>query len=602
MKSLKYTLSILLFVSLVFSNCRKDSDVPVEGEGTTILNAPIVVINATFDGIVKDESGNAIIGAEVTIGELTEVTNELGYYRIRTEANQMGTRIHVGADGYTDAYVNVVPVEDELNTFHFTLIVRNILPPFSSTTNSVVEFGEGHTIEFAANSIATASGAIYNGNVNIEANYYRTIYNSLFPYLPGDLYGVKENNLEVLVLAQGIASIELFDDNGGELVLIEPAELRLSIVDTLGASSNEELFAWALDDATSIWQESTTASIEDNFLVSEQTELGFLAIGRSTEFVNIELDLIGLPEQSQYLFQISNEIYDFKVGGTVNASHKIALKVPKNEHLLCRLDSHCYTIAQQTNINVIQEDGTYQVVFDLDAFPEMNALSGTAYDCNLDKVQNGIVLARVFDVPSYELIVPIVDGQYDLQFFQCPANIIVTYEIVAMDFDTDETSLPKGVSEADFRQGQCILACENPLENEVLKIIFENGEVYSISNTVVQDISIPQNPLYSIDAYDDGTNPGAPIEYFFLLEEFLGERSLSAADTPMDPNGFDPDQQIIYQFEKTVIGSDLCICKSEDFILATIDNIAIEQWDWSNATFSIDKGKGTIRLLSSVFE
>ena len=604
MKNFRITISIVVILSLLLSGCRKDGDQIVNGTETTSPNTPVELINATFDGLVTDENNNVVVGAEVYIGEEATKTNDIGYYRIKTEVNLNGTKILVRKDGYIDAYANVVPLEDEVNSYKFVLKVKNLLPSINSSSAERVIFDNGNSVQFVPNSFVDNEGQSYNGNVNIYANFIEATSNAFSQYILGDMYGKKMTNEEVLIKSRGVLLLEAFDDFGSRLTINEPAEIRISL-DTLPQESTD-ILSWTLENEEGIWLETAEASLGLGVLILNQKELGYINIGNEVDFVTGQYIIEDLDENAQYLYEINTEAGDYVSSGDMGLNRRIAGKFPKDEEMLMNLYTQCHSFVGTLVLFPLKEGETIIIGF-VSTLPGLvsHVIKGNVFDCEMNAVQNGVVVLNLINSQGYQLIVPIENGSFEIGVFQCQANDAIFYELMAIDFENLMESEMIGLEGGELLNTQLITTCSQSQLKQRFLIEFEDGEVYETNSSLETVVQLDgEFANYDIYAYDLEEATGDTIVYtvFFVIDDFetlLYHSEVELSSGEPFSSGYDNLYSLQFEgFEDPRFSYQVL----DDFVIGYWENPQILQWTDSDPdeNFSLDRGIGKLRFISPI--
>ena len=602
MKNFRYILCLTVLLSLVLTSCRKDNDTITNG--STVPTSPKEIILATFDGIVIDEFGTVLENAEVNIDGEIVLTNAIGYFRVRTEANLNGTNIKVSKEGYVDAFANVVPFENEVNTFEFTLILKNLLPPVSSTSTDRISFGAGNSIQFAANSIVDQEGNNYSGNVNIYANFINATSKVFSQIVPGDMLAQRANNEEVIVKSFGVLVLEIADENGRELFLSEPAQLRIDVDPTSSVALDvviNDLIAWNQDSENVIWMEGNPILKQQSILSFDQQEMGRINLGSAVEFVTGEYALIGVDSLQHFLYRILDSNRRFVAGGDFGYNNKVIGKFPQEDGMQMELYSQCNSLIGSTDLKPLEENGMENIAADIQGISS-RILSGVAIDCEFNPILNGVAILNVINAQDYQLIVPIKNGVFSFGLNQCLSNDAAFYEVMAIDFDRENESEIFFYQANDLMNFQLISTCTDPETG--MWITFENGEEYYIQD--IQTNLTEDNPdffIFEVIATDTESATGEEINYIINFDDEGSYVSLQETFVVNEDNEptFLGQYDNLYFFEIPNFVS-FSYFRSDNLVYGLWENASLFEWDnlGVDGTFSIDRGIGTVRFVSPI--
>ena len=252
---------IFLGLSLVaFMGCREDELID-EGPTTQVpTEEPGEFFSTELNGVVIDESGLLVSDATIIVSGETVTTNEFGFFTLRNlEAPNTGLYVKVLKDGYFTGGTHYFPSEPTATTVEITLLKKDIRS-FEASIGYEEQLPSGATVMIPASSIHR-NGQVYSGTVNISTVWLNPEDEATFDNMPGALVAQNEIGETQYLQTFGMIAVEMTDDTGQELQLIDGrlAELSFPLSPSIEGEAPATIPLWHFNETTGIWVEEGQA-------------------------------------------------------------------------------------------------------------------------------------------------------------------------------------------------------------------------------------------------------------------------------------------------------------------------------------------------------
>ncbi|HFC01061.1 MAG TPA: carboxypeptidase regulatory-like domain-containing protein, partial [Phaeodactylibacter sp.] len=398
-----YILISLLFILTVFS-CRKDFE---ENQITENPHVPVFIDNyhpavenvtSSVFGVVVDEDGQAVEGAEISLGSLTQMTNVFGTFSFdNIEMNKKGTFVQVEKAGYFLSGRRFYPTEGNKNKIKIELLQKNFSESFESGVGGTVAISDnGGTIVFQPNSIRTEAGDSYNGTVHVATKYLDPTALVTFDQMPGALQGVNSSNEEGGLSTYGMIGVELQGDAGEQLNIADnqTAKITMNLPASLQGAAPAEIPLWSFNYTYGIWVEDGKALLQDGKYVGEVSHFSFWNCDLFSEVVGFGVAVVDNNQEpiegAGVKISLANGLSSgFGYTGTNGYVGGI---LPANEELLLEVISPCGDILYTQTIGPFMAGisiGTIEI-----EVANVIEITGTILNCDGGEVNNGIVIIK----------------------------------------------------------------------------------------------------------------------------------------------------------------------------------------------------------------
>ena len=340
MKLLKYSFILMLFIGL--ASCHKDE--PGDTEVTQQPGFTPEVITATTGdvlGYVYDEAGDPVSGATVRMLKENTTTDAYGVFKFKSvELDQQGTYLTVRKDGYILGSDMIFGLEDGEHAVRVRMMALSETGSFTSSTGGTVTVEGGGQVVFAANSVETADGEAYTGEVKVTAKRLASDDPFLSDMMPGGLLATDADGSTRTLGTMGMVAVELRSTTGAELNL-KPgttAQVVFPIAADQQTGAPDEIDLWSFDESLGLWIEEGTATRVGDTYEAEVSHFSFWNCDAPFPLVNICGKVVYEDGTPASLLQVAISAGPYGVGyGWTNYDGTFSGKVPKGQVLTIQI-------------------------------------------------------------------------------------------------------------------------------------------------------------------------------------------------------------------------------------------------------------------------
>ena len=434
----------LFLLALLVSSCAKD-DVIIDER----VPAYFPVQSKTV-GRVLNQNGTPISDASVELNGFTAATNNLGLFNFdEMELNGAGTNITVRKLGYFNAFRTFIPNIPTISSVTVYMIERPSSGSFQSNVGGTISVNGGGSVTFLPNSIVTASGAPYTGEVVVSAFWIDPTDVNALSVMPGDLRGFSLDGDRVQLATYGMMVVELESPTGESLNIGNgmTATLTFPVSSSLLGSAPAVIPLWSFNETTGYWEEEGTADIVGNNYVAEVSHFSWWNCDAPFPVIDYELCVL-TPQEDPVPGAIASITITsgnlmgrpLTTQGWTNSDGKVFGKIPINETLGISIlvgdaDAQCeFTEVFSGTIGPFSESSSTTINVDPTLDAKTVNLIGNFINCDGDLITDGVVVTSINDAA-----IPInPDGTVNAAFISCADEI----EIIAYDFKTLKQSSP----------------------------------------------------------------------------------------------------------------------------------------------------------------
>jgi hypothetical protein len=278
MKKIKF---LAFAVVLAIASSCNDNDTNMENNrsNTTSTDLKAVVnnfsgnpIKATIKAIIEDENGNRLSGVTVTAGNVTATTNEKGLATLAAaNVHQKFAFVKAFKTGYLDGSRTLKTVRLSNNFVTIKMYPLKDAQFIDANEGGTLTIQTPHgesTVKFAAGFIDKENNQ-YNGQVTVFVNYLDPLASDTRRLMPGELYAITSDNDEVALKSFGMQNIELRGEDGQELQISNPAEIRVPINPKQFDTAAQSIPMWYFNEDVGVWVEEGVGRREGNSYVAE---------------------------------------------------------------------------------------------------------------------------------------------------------------------------------------------------------------------------------------------------------------------------------------------------------------------------------------------
>lgn len=464
------------FLSLVILSqisCKKSDDVA----DNTAPNVPPVIANdavkvaATITGSVIDENNQPVASVAVTADTYSTTTDAMGNFTFKNiTISAANGHVMVVKAGYFKGIRSFV-TEKGKNNYVKIQLIKQVLSGTVTTAAGGTVNTDGASINFAANSFVTATGAAYTGNVKVYAKWIDPTAQNLPVIIPGDLRGLNSTNEESILKSYGMVGAELKDDAGNMLKIApgKTATISFPIPTALQGTAPATIPLWHFDEVAARWREEGTATKTGNTYTAIVSKFSFWNCDAPSDFIKLDLRLINSANNSPLANTIvkitstesNTSAYDF-----TNDSGFVSGYVPKGESLKLEVITSI-TACNSNPIAYTQNIGPYNVNASLGSISAniptalVITFTGKVNDCNNMPVSNGYVSLNLVNGTS-TIAYTNQAGEVNFSLIQC--NTGGTYSYIAVDLSNSNYSTKAtGTATSNTINLNTIAACGNSI-------------------------------------------------------------------------------------------------------------------------------------------
>ncbi|MBR9923288.1 MAG: carboxypeptidase regulatory-like domain-containing protein [Bacteroidetes bacterium] len=386
-------LFVILVLMGLFTACNKDT--PYIPDDPT--DDPVTFVTGNILGFVGDESGEAVINADVRIGSKETTTDEYGFFKFdQVSLSANGAYLTVEKTGYFHGSRRFIP-GNGTNNVKITLLEKEIIGSIMTSSGGEVETNGGAKVRFEAGSLLDASGNAYSGEVQVAARWINPGESSVFDQMPGNLTAVDAEGAEVGLATFGMMAVELQSPSGEEL---QPnadngAILEMPVPAELLSNAPTEIPLWYFDEDKGLWIEEGFATLSGNVYSGKVSHFSFWNCDAPFPVVGLTgcvVDRTGNPVTMGVSVSIEVQNSGLTSSGLVNSTGCFGGDVPMNELMTMNILGPCDEVIFSMEIGPFADDadlGTIQIP-DLDAA----LVAGKVLDCNGTPVDDGYCILK----------------------------------------------------------------------------------------------------------------------------------------------------------------------------------------------------------------
>jgi hypothetical protein len=226
-------------------------------------------------GIVKNETGLPIAGANVTNGNNSVTTNSNGFFEIKGVATTDGRcAVAVKKDGFFAGAKGCL--SDGKQDLSFEFVLQKLENPvnFTAASGTTATMPNGGEVSIPANGLKDANGNAFTGNATLYAEVLNPNDPNFSNMVAGDdLQATTTSGTAVSLFSYGIMRVELRGNAGQELNLAagKTSTIKVPIDPADLATAPATIPLWYLDESTGIWKEEGVATKTGNEYVGTVT-------------------------------------------------------------------------------------------------------------------------------------------------------------------------------------------------------------------------------------------------------------------------------------------------------------------------------------------
>lgn len=257
-------------VLLCTMRCNPDDDERGNGglAGQDDPLQPKPAVTTTVTGLITDESGKPVTGAEINVHGEATITNDDGTFlleNIQVPGNRVV--IHSKKEGYFSGIRALTPRENSQTETRIVLMTSPVTHTFEASAGSNATLPDGSEVRIPSNGLVTGTGEAYSGPVSMSVRYMDPTAGNFGVLVPGgDMLAQREDNSTSILYSYGILRVQMTDANGDNLQLApgSTSTLMMNIPAEQLSTAPEEIPLWFFDEERGVWQEDGSARREGN--------------------------------------------------------------------------------------------------------------------------------------------------------------------------------------------------------------------------------------------------------------------------------------------------------------------------------------------------
>ena len=435
----KYLVLLPMIMMIAFSSCRRDN---ITEETDINIPDPETGIITGLTGVVKDESGQAISQAIVTLGESETITDNYGQFSMSDVLiNAEGSLITFEQAGYFDSYKFVFPQSNIKAHTKVKMIAKGEPFIFNSASGGELE-SNGAKVEFPENGMSLENGTAYNGEVIAYHKWLDPTSDELKYIMPGDLRALNENGEERQLATYGMIAVELESPNGEKLQLAEgkKANLTFPLPNEIQGQAPDQIPLWYFEESTGTWMEEGQGIKEGSFYRGEVSHFSFWNCDAPFPLIKLSGSLVfpnGVSASHRIVEIIMNNNLR-TANAMTNADGFFCGKIPSNESLTLNVYGNCASPIHTMQLDPSSEDIDLNEIL-IDESNYSYRIQGYLQNCQMEAVADGYVVARIGGF--YQLLYPNVDGFIDEVFEICNINDVKLTGVSSEDFTVSDEKI-----------------------------------------------------------------------------------------------------------------------------------------------------------------
>jgi len=424
-KSIRFgsLLAIALFTILI--SCGRDEIVvtPVDNNDPIVFPEPSAVITTSIYGHIIDVDEEALEGAEVTclscVTEMKMTTDSDGNFLFQDVENKGNSAyISIEYPGMFKAFRRFGVLEDRFNYTEVKLKNKDSIGELDANTGGTLTHSSTATVTFTGNSIVDASGMPYSGSFEVYADWIDPSAADLNQNMVGDLSGIDETGALQALSTYGMLTVELLDEQGNELNLLEGEEavLKFPVPQSMLGDAPSTIPLWSYDEVHGYWIEEGEAELIGAFYEGSVGHFSSWNVDTKGEAINVSGQVL-LRAAGQ---EITTAYYQVFVCGTTIGQRGgwlcedgtyLFFNFPANEPFQIKVLDYCGELVHTESFNGFSDDEELNTII-INGGPdiELKRVSGNAVNCDFEAISNGLANLTI---DNKTITFPIVNGQFD---------------------------------------------------------------------------------------------------------------------------------------------------------------------------------------------
>jgi len=368
------------------------------------ISSIITKDQVSSDIVIKVVNNQEIIqpNSKVRIMDKEILTDERGLAIFENiTVNKDYLLVTVEKVGFQKGFKTITPSSDGITNINVMLQDNGIQLSLNNSALGGKLEGQGVTLSFPTNALLDKDGNIYKGEAVVQVKYFNMNNEEGIRAQPGTLVGITEDNNEVGLVSEGMLTVDIFDKNGSRLQVDKSKKVAIKMPASTDGPNTIAL--WHLNETLGLWVEVGQAIKKGGnyeFEVSHFSTYNLdFPIADSINFC-VDISYTNGNSASNQFYKI---LYQNQSGQTLNRclstndSGKLCLRRALPGKYIF-IDNQCgQATSKELNIS---EDGTYNIVYDINDTRTYVKVSGSLADCNNILYRNKFFGFFIDNVPN----------------------------------------------------------------------------------------------------------------------------------------------------------------------------------------------------------
>jgi len=518
---MRRTYNFLIFLAVIsaalfFGACRKDKiteDETITGPG------PVVLIEAGVIGLVTDETGSPLSGADVYLGSKHTQTDEYGYFQLESILNAALPFVRVEKAGYFPSLAGFSAKAGKSGRVKVMLQTKSPAAQLNASSGGTVTVPGGGKVVFAPNGFVDATGQQYDGTVMVFATYLDPTAPNIDHLIPGGFLGRSTAGENQILTSFGMVHMLLETPSGQKIQINKPAEVTMPIPADRVSKAPASIPLWYIDEATGYWKEEGSASLQGNAYVGSVTHFSWWNCDIGSGYVRMS-GQIRLGSEHPFVTLRVTQNGGLSATTTPDESGYFSGGVPANQTFLFEVLDECGNVVYSATLGPFGSETDIGIIAIPPSANNWITVQGSLENCDQQPVTNGFVSFRTNGNTSPYFPVPVdpATGTFSGAVVNCGGTEIT---LTAFDLDehlsSDPVTLPI-TQDVDFGT---VPVCDNAILAGIT-MEFPNGtkKFIPITSAVLQQDTVGTD-YYQFLAYED-QGGGNTVEYSVSLVNWTG--------------------------------------------------------------------------------
>lgn len=259
-----------------------------------VIEVTVTMRDASVEGLVTDTDGTPLAGVDISSGESSVVSNDMGLFALDriAKANER-FRFTFRKDGYFTVTRSGEFKED----LSLTVVMQRkkngtntANASFSATSGNTLK-ADGMQVAIPASSLVTADGKDYSGTVQADMLYLSPDNENFTTMMPGgDMAAIRTDESSATLISYGMTEVSLTDGSGNPLQLKDgkTSEMTFPIPESMKSNPPATIPLWYFNEEAGLWVEEGTATLKGDVYVGSVRHFSWHNLDVAEERVTIK--------------------------------------------------------------------------------------------------------------------------------------------------------------------------------------------------------------------------------------------------------------------------------------------------------------------------